>query len=183
MHKSSTFEYSCNSFLFFLRVREEKKKKNYVIFTCSKCLRPSSSSGSVETLPIPGAPTTGVSTGRRAGLGLGTGGGRMRRGEAVSEGICDRGCWTSGTISTEKKKKNRRKSFNMETLMKKNYVIKLGSLLNRLNRNVNCVMNTAATSYGAVLYFLLLYKNTSLEWQPIGFEGIQKALYSASLCH
>lgn len=71
----------------------------------------------------------------------------------------------------------------METLMKKNYVIKLGSLLNRLNRNVNCVMNTAATSYGAVLYFLLLYKNTSLEWQPIGFEGIQKALYSASLCH
>lgn len=105
MHKSSTFEYSCNSFLFFLRVREEKKKKNYVIFTCSKCLRPSSSSGSVETLPIPGAPTTGVSTGRRAGLGLGTGGGRMRRGEAVSEGICDRGCWTSGTISTEKKKK------------------------------------------------------------------------------
>lgn len=88
-------------FNFYGALRGEKK--NCVIFTCSKCLRPSSSSGSVDTLPIPGAPTTGVSTGRRAGRGLGTGGGSVRRGEAASEGIWDRDCWTSETVSRGEK--------------------------------------------------------------------------------
>lgn len=70
--------------------------------TCSKCLRPSSSSGSVGTLLIAGASTAGVSTGREAELGVGTGGGRMRRGEAESGGSCVEGCWEAGTVSKGK---------------------------------------------------------------------------------
>lgn len=54
--------------------------------------------GFVEILFILGVFTIGVLIGRRVGLGLGIGGGSMRRGEVVFEGICDRGCWILGII-------------------------------------------------------------------------------------
>ena len=154
----------------------ERRKEDYMIFTCSKCLRPSSSSGSVETLPIPGAPAPGVSTGRRAGLGLGRGGGIMRRGEAASEGIWDRGCWTSETISRREKDGDRWKPFQYREAHEGEVcIVTLSSLLTGLGRTVSCVTNTAATS-GEVQDFSLVTTVPPQSGKMEGLTGFQKGL-------
>ena len=72
----------------------------------------------------------------------------MRSGEAVSEGICDRGCWTAGTTSRGKKTQTDENPLK-QTLRKKNQH-QVEQLVNGFNRFVNHVMNTAPTSYGEV---------------------------------
>ena len=56
-----------------------------------------------------------VSTGCEAEAGVGTGGGRMTRGEAVSGGSCVEGCWEAGTVSKGKECRVMNVLINVET--------------------------------------------------------------------